>query len=158
MCSDPGQNLIRHAIKEKKLTGAVVAACSPRMHEPTFRRTCSRDRIESVPLRDGEPARALFLGTCQRRSDHGESRRSRFDDGGKSEAEKPLLPIKVPVTKTALVIGAALPGIQAALDIANAGQKVVMVEHDPSIGGHMSQLSETFPTSIVPNAFLRPGW
>ncbi|MCX6136702.1 MAG: CoB--CoM heterodisulfide reductase iron-sulfur subunit A family protein, partial [Ignavibacteriales bacterium] len=74
----------------------------------------------------------------------------------KVKRNKPLYPIKVPVTKTALVIGGGIAGIQAALDIANAGQKVVLVERDPSIGGHMSQLSETFPTLDCSQCILTP--
>ncbi len=62
MCSDPGQRLIRDAIKEHKLTGVVVAACSPRMHEPTFRRACAEAGLNPVPVRDGQHPRALLLG------------------------------------------------------------------------------------------------
>ena len=67
-----------------------------------------------------------------------------------------LQPIKVPVTKTALVIGGGIAGIQSALDIANCGHKVIMVERSPSIGGHMSQLSETFPTLDCSQCILTP--
>jgi heterodisulfide reductase subunit A len=74
----------------------------------------------------------------------------------KVKRNKPLNPIKVPVTKTALVIGGGIAGIQAALDIANGGQKVVLVEKDPSIGGHMAQLSETFPTLDCSQCILTP--
>ncbi|NLP12814.1 CoB--CoM heterodisulfide reductase iron-sulfur subunit A family protein, partial [bacterium] len=74
----------------------------------------------------------------------------------KVKRNKPLHPIKVPVTKTALVLGGGISGIQAALDIANAGHKVILVERDPSIGGHMSQLSETFPTLDCSQCILTP--
>src|SRR5512133_1211698 len=67
-----------------------------------------------------------------------------------------LQPIKVPVTKTALVIGGGIAGIQSSLDIANAGHQVILVEKDPSIGGHMSQLSETFPTLDCSQCILTP--
>ena len=74
----------------------------------------------------------------------------------KVKFNKPLYPIKVPVTKTALVIGGGIAGIQASLDIANSGHKVVLIEKDPSIGGHMSQLSETFPTLDCSQCILTP--
>jgi len=75
---------------------------------------------------------------------------------GKVKYNKPLYSIKVPVTKTALVIGGGIAGIQSSLDIANAGHQVVLVEKDPSIGGHMSQLSETFPTLDCSQCILTP--
>ena len=156
MCSDPGQNLIRRAIKEKNLTGVVVAACSPRMHEPTFRRTCAETGLnpflcEMANLREhcswvhakGDATTEKAAGLVSMMVE-------------KVKRNKPLFPIKVPVTKTALVIGGGIAGIQAALDIANAAQKVVMVEREPSIGGHMSQLSETFPTLDCSQCIITP--
>ena len=156
MCSDPGQNLIKQAIKEKKLTGVVVAACSPRMHEPTFRRAAAeaglnpflcemaniREHVSWVhENRDEATAKAI---------DH---TRIMVE---KVKHDAPLFPVKVPVTKTALVIGGGIAGIQAALDIANGGQKVILLEKEPSIGGHMAQLSETFPTLDCSQCILTP--
>jgi heterodisulfide reductase subunit A2 len=156
MCSDPGQNLIREAILEKKLTGVVVAACSPRMHEPTFRRVCNETGLnpylcEMANLRE-------HCSWVHEKSDVTTDKaidlvRMLVE---KVKRNKPLYPIKVPVTKTALVLGGGIAGIQAALDIANAGHKVIMVERDPSIGGHMSQLSETFPTLDCSQCILTP--
>lgn len=156
MCSDPGQNMIKEAIKEKKLTGVVVAACSPRMHEPTFRRACNEAGLnpflcEMTNLREH----------CSWVHEKAEKTTEKAIDLVRTIVEKvkrnqPLFPIKVPVTKTALVIGGGIGGIQAALDIANAGHKVIMVERDPSIGGHMSQLSETFPTLDCSQCILTP--
>ena len=156
MCSDPGQTLIKEAIKEHKLDGIVVAACSPRMHEPTFRKACAeaglnpylcemsniREHCSWVHPKDDlttEKAQDLVRVMVE-----------------KVRKNKPLDPIKVPVTKTALVIGGGVAGIQAALDIANCGHKVIMVERQPSIGGHMSQLSETFPTLDCSQCILTP--
>ena len=156
MCSDPGQSMIKDAIKEKKLTGVVVAACSPRMHEPTFRRACAEAGLnpflcEMANIRehcswvhedkDDATAKAVQLV------------RVMVEKVKRNEA---LFPIKVPVTKRALVIGGGIAGIQAALDIANGGQKVVLVEKEPSIGGHMAQLSETFPTLDCSQCILTP--
>ncbi len=156
MCSDPGQNLIREAIKEKKLTGVVVAACSPRMHEPTFRRACAEAGLnpylcEMANLREH----------CSWVHPKTEATTEKAIDivsmlVAKVKRNKALFPIQVPVTKTALVIGGGIAGIQAALDIANAGHKVIMVEREPSIGGHMAQLSETFPTLDCSQCILTP--
>ncbi len=156
MCSDPGQNLIRDSVREKNLTGVVVAACSPRMHEPTFRRTCADVGMnpylcEMANLREQcSWVHAKSDATTQKAIDIVSMTVE------KVKRDKPLHPIKVPVTRTALVIGGGIAGIQAALDIANAGRKVVLVEREPSIGGHMSQLSETFPTLDCSQCILTP--
>jgi len=156
MCSDPGQNLIKDAIKEHKLTGVVVAACSPRMHEPTFRRATAEAGVnpflcEMANLREH----------CSWVHEKGDATTNKAIDivrslVAKVKRNQALYPIKVPVTKTALVIGGGVAGIQAALDIANTGHKVIMVEKEPSIGGHMSQLSETFPTLDCSQCILTP--
>ena len=156
MCSDPGQSLIRKAIEEQKLDGVVVAACSPRMHEPTFRRACSEAGLnpylcEMANLHEhcswvhekGEPTTAKAIDIVRGLVE-------------KVKRNKPLKPIEVPITKKALVIGGGIAGIQAALDIANCGHQVILVEKEPSIGGHMSQLSETFPTLDCSQCILTP--
>jgi heterodisulfide reductase subunit A len=156
MCSDPGQTLIKKMIKEKGLTGVVVAACSPRMHEPTFRKACAEAGLnpymcEMSNLREH----------CSWVHDKSEATTQKAIDLVRTLVEKvkfnkPLFAIKVPVTKTALVIGGGIAGIQASLDIANSGHQVILVEKDPSIGGHMSQLSETFPTLDCSQCILTP--
>src|SRR5664279_4288955 len=123
MCSDPGQSLIKSAIKEKGLTGVVVAACSPRMHEPTFRKACEEAGLnpymfEMSNLREHcSWVHDKSVATTQKASD---VVRTLVE---KVKLNKPLYPIKVPVTKTALVLGGGIAGIQASLDIANAGHK-----------------------------------
>jgi len=156
MCSDPGQTLIREAIAEKKLTGVVVAACSPRMHEPTFRRVTQESGLNPYMCE-----MANLREHCSWVHEKGDVTTEKAYDlvrilVEKVKRNKPLYPIKVPVTKTALVLGGGIAGIQAALDIANAGHKVIMVEREPSIGGHMSQLSETFPTLDCSQCILTP--
>lgn len=156
MCSDPGQVLVRDAIKEHKLDGVVVAACSPRMHEPTFRKATAEAGLnpylcEMANLREH----------CSWVHEKGDATTQKAIDTVRTLVEKvkrntPLHPIRVPVTKTALVIGGGIAGIQAALDIANSGHKVIMVEREPSIGGHMAQLSETFPTLDCSQCILSP--
>ncbi|MEJ5245875.1 MAG: CoB--CoM heterodisulfide reductase iron-sulfur subunit A family protein [Bacteroidota bacterium] len=156
MCSDPGQNLIKEAIQKHKLTGVVVAACSPRMHEPTFRKATAEAGLNP------------YLCEMANLREHCSWVHFREDSTTEKAAElvrvlvekvkhnEELYPIKVPVTKTALVIGGGIGGIQAALDIANSGHKVIMVEKNPSIGGKMAQLSETFPTLDCSQCILTP--
>jgi heterodisulfide reductase subunit A2 len=156
MCSDPGQQMVASAIREKRLTGVVVAACSPRMHEPTFRRACAEAGLnpylcEMANIREhcswvhekGEPTTRKAIDLVRLMIE-------------KVKRNRELYPIKVPINKTALVLGGGIAGIQAALDIANAGHRVVLVEKDPSIGGHMAQLSETFPTLDCSQCILTP--
>jgi len=156
MCSDPGQNLIREAIAAKHLTGIVVAACSPRMHEPTFRRLAIEAGmnpylVEMANIRehcswvheDRAEATAKAIETVRMLVE-------------KVKRNSPLDEIKVPVTKRAMVIGGGVAGIQAGLDIVNAGIPVVVVERSPSIGGHMAQLDETFPTLDCSQCILTP--
>jgi len=156
MCSDPGQNMIREAIKQHKLDGVVVAACSPRMHEPTFRRVTAESGVnpylcEMANLRE-------HCSWVHPKNDITTEKAAEmvYVLTEKVKRNRPLFPIKVPVTRTALVLGGGIAGIQAALDIANSGYKVIMVEKDPSIGGHMAQLSETFPTLDCSQCILTP--
>jgi heterodisulfide reductase subunit A2 len=156
MCSDPGQNLIKSAIKEKGLTGVVVASCSPRMHEPTFRKACAEAGLNPFMCE-----MANLREHCSWVHEKGEATTEKAIDLVRILVEKvkynhSLNEIKVPVTKTALVIGGGIAGIQASLDIANTGHKVILIEKDPSIGGHMSQLSETFPTLDCSQCILTP--
>ncbi len=156
MCSDPGQTQVKDAILKYDLTGVVVAACSPRMHEPTFRKACATAGLnpylcEMANLREH----------CSWVHEKNDVTTAKAIDIVRISIEKvkrnqALMPIKVPVNKTALVIGGGIAGIQAALDIANSGHKVIMVEKSPSIGGHMSQLSETFPTLDCSQCILTP--
>jgi heterodisulfide reductase subunit A len=156
MCSDPGQNLIKSAIKEKGLTAVVVASCSPRMHEPTFRKACAEAGLNPFMCE-----MANLREHCSWVHEKGEATTEKAIDLVRILVEKvkynhSLNEIKVPVTKTALVIGGGIAGIQASLDIANTGHKVILIEKDPSIGGHMSQLSETFPTLDCSQCILTP--
>lgn len=156
MCSDPGQTIIKEAISKHKLDGVVVAACSPRMHEPTFRKVCKESGLnpylcEMANLRE-------HCSWVHPKSEETTQKAAELVKMlvEKVKRNKPLEPIKVPITPVALVLGGGIAGIQAALDIANAGQQVVMVEKSPSIGGHMSQLSETFPTLDCSQCILTP--
>ncbi len=156
MCSDPGQKLIIEAIKANKLDGIVVGACSPRMHEHTFRKAAAAAGlnpylVEMANLRE-------HCSWVHEKSETTTLKAAEIVNVLVEKVKKniPLFPIKVPVTKTALVIGGGVAGIQAALDIANCGHKVIMVEKGPSIGGHMAMLSETFPTLDCSQCILSP--
>jgi len=156
MCSDPGQQMIKDAIKQKRLTGVVVAACSPRMHEPTFRRAAAEAGLNPFLLE-----MANVREHCSWVHEDREEATAKAVDLVRLMVEKvkrnaELHPIRVPVEPTALVIGGGIAGIQAALDIANGGKKVVLVEKSPSLGGHMARLSETFPTLDCSQCILTP--
>jgi heterodisulfide reductase subunit A2 len=146
MCSEPGQRLITDAIRAKKLTGLVVAACSPQMHEKTFRKAA-----ESAGLNSYLVECANIREHCSWVHDDREEATAKAVDivrmmVAKVRRNEALKSIEVPVTKRALVIGGGIAGIEAALSIANGGADVVLVEREPSIGGRMAGLGETFPT------------
>ncbi len=157
MCSDPGQKLIIEAIKEKKLDSVVVACCSPTLHETTFRKAC-----ELAGLNPYQCEIANIREQCSwvHPDDKAEATRKAVKITKtiveKVQANESLEPISIPITRRALVIGGGVAGMQAALDIANAGYEVVLVEKNPSIGGHMIQLSETFPTLDCSQCILTP--
>jgi heterodisulfide reductase subunit A len=156
MCSDPGQALIKQAIEEENLTGVVVAACSPHMHETTFRRTCSQAGLNPFLCE-----MANIREHCSWIHEAGDATTQKAIDIARTIIEKvknnrALERIRIPVTKRALVIGGGIAGIQAALDMADGSAEVVLVEKQPSIGGHMSQLSETFPTLDCSQCILTP--
>ena len=145
-CSETGQASIREAIKEHNLDRVVVASCSPRMHEATF-----RDCIESAGLNPYMLEMANIREQCSWvHRDREVATRKALELVEMAVAKvrrlEPLTPIKVGVERKALVIGGGIAGIQAALDIAAAGYKVTMVERLPTIGGKMAQLDKTFPT------------
>ena len=156
MCSEAGQAKIAAAIKEKHLTGMVVCSCSPRMHETTFRNAAKKAglnpyMVEIANIRehcswihkDMEEAtkKAVILARAAI---------------AKVNLNAPLTPGESQVTKRALVIGGGIAGIQTALDIADAGYEVDIVEKTPSIGGRMSQLDKTFPTLDCSACILTP--
>ena len=145
-CSAPGQATIRNDIQDYRLERVVIGACTPRMHEPTFRRT-----LESAGLNP------YFLEMANLREQiswvhpKGEAATNKAMDliagaVARVQLHTALHARKAPVERSALVVGAGIAGIQAALDIADAGYKVYLVERDPSIGGRMAQLDKTFPT------------
>ena len=156
MCSEPGQNLIREKIREHKLDRLVVACCTPTLHETTFRGAIASEGInpyqcEIANIRE----QCSWVHTDEKEATDKAIKiiESMVEKVLRDEA---LEPISVPVTKRVLVIGGGISGIQAALDAANSGFEVILVEKSPSIGGHMIQLSETFPTLDCSQCILTP--
>ena len=156
MCSEAGQSRIAAAIREKGLTGIVACSCSPRMHETTFRKAAEKAGINPYLVeianirehcswihKDMEEAtrKAVILMRAA---------------VAKVHLDAPLSAGESRVIKRALVIGGGIAGIQTALDIADAGYKVDIVEKSPSIGGRMSQLDKTFPTLDCSACILTP--
>ena len=156
MCSENGQALIRNAIKEHGLTGVVICSCSPRMHEATFRKTATLAGInpymvEIANIREQcswihkdmpeGTEKAIILARAAI---------------AKVNLNAPLTAGTSPVTKCALVIGGGIAGIQTALDVADAGFEVDIVEKEPTIGGRMAQLDKTFPTLDCAACILTP--
>lgn len=156
-CADPGQELIQKDIKEKGVNRVVVAACSPRLHEPTFRR-CVREAglnpflFEFANIREhdswvhmSEPEAATEKAKDLTRM-----------AVAKARLLEPLTAEKVSVKDSALVIGGGVAGIQAALDLADMGFKTYLVEKQPTISGRMGQLDKTFPTLDCSMCILAP--
>ncbi len=156
MCSDPGQELIQKDIKEQKLNRVVVAACSPLMHEPTFRTAVEhanlnrylfemaniREQVSWVTL-DPKMATAKAIALVRAAV-------------ARVRLHEPLEMRRVPITKRVMVVGGGIAGIESALQMADAGFEVILVEREASIGGHMAQFDKTFPTLDCAACILTP--
>lgn len=146
MCSEPGQQMIKDAIQEHSIDRIVISSCSPRMHELTFRKMLKGTKINSYMLEI-----ANIREQCSWVHTDKEKATSKAIDltrmaVAKVDRNVPLSTSTIPITKKALVIGGGIAGIQAALDIADAGHEVTILEKESSIGGHMAMLDKTFPT------------
>jgi len=146
-CSEPGQAQIKQDIREYGLERVVIASCSPRLHEPTFRKCVSEAGLNPYLM---EMANIREQCSWVHGSDPEEATRKAKDLVRSAVARARLLDsrteLQVPVSRGTLVIGGGVSGIQAALDLADAGYPVVLVEKRPSIGGIMAQLDKTYPT------------
>ena len=156
MCSEGGQSAIRKAVAEHGLTGMVICACSPRMHETTFRKTAAAAGLN--------PYMVQMANIREHCSWVHKDKNAATDKAivlmraaiAKLSLSKPLFPGESGVIKRALVIGGGIAGIQTALDIADAGYEVDIVEKSPTIGGRMAQLDKTFPTLDCAACILTP--
>ncbi|MGZ4903249.1 MAG: 4Fe-4S binding protein [Halobacteriota archaeon] len=157
MCSTPGQALMRDTIKEQNLNGTVVAACSPRLHEPTFRKATEEGGLNQFQF---AMANIREQNTWVHMEQPEEATQKAKDlirmETARASKLEPLTPKTVPVERAALVIGAGIAGIQASLELADAGIKTYLVEKEPSIGGNMSRLDKTFPTLDCSQCILTP--
>jgi heterodisulfide reductase subunit A len=156
MCSEPGQNLIKQAISDHKLDRVVVASCSPRLHEPTFRRC-----VQEAGLNPFMFEMANIREHCSWVHENMDEATEKAIDlvsmaVAKVVRNEDLWSSNIPINKKALVIGGGVAGIQAALDIADAGYPVTLVEKTPSIGGKMAQYDKTFPTLDCAACILTP--
>ncbi len=156
-CSDQGQAGIKKDIQEQKLNRVVVASCSPRLHEPTFRKACEdaglnkylfemaniREHCSWVHLYDREAATEKAKDLVKMAV-------------AKATLLEAAVEAEVPITRKALIIGGGVAGIQAALDLADTGYKVYLVEKEPSIGGMMARIDKTFPTMDCSICILAP--
>ena len=155
-CAEPGQAAIEAAIHENKLDGVVVASCSPRMHEPTFRRTVERAGLNRYMLEMANIREHVsWIGRDKEANTNKAAELVRLAVE-KLRNNKPLLAKKFDVTKRVLIIGGGVAGIQAALDCAEGGVPVVLVEREATIGGKMAKLDKTFPTVDCSACILGP--
>ena len=156
-CSEPGQAAIRDAIIKNRLNRVVIAACSPRMHENTFRRTVSAAGLNPYLMEVANLREHCSWVHCDEKESATDKAIALIRMAvAKVARHEALFPKQVPITKKTLVIGGGIAGIQAALDIANAGHKVVLVERESTIGGRMAQLDKTFPTLDCSSCILTP--
>ena len=146
-CSEPGQNQIKKDVAEFGLNRVVVASCSPRLHEPTFRQ-CLREAglnpylLEMANLRE----QCSWVHSREKESATVKARDLVRSSVARARSLCIREEVEVPVEQATLVIGGGVAGIQAALDLADSGFRVILVEKQPSIGGIMSRLDKTFPT------------
>lgn len=156
VCSDPGQDMIKHDIKDHNLTRVVVAACSPTLHELTFRKAC-----ESVGLNPFLFQMANIREQCSWVTEDPKEATEKAKDlivaaVKRAYLHNPIQIRRVPIKPAVLIVGGGIAGIEAALEIADAGKKVYLVEREPSIGGKMAMLDKTFPTLDCSSCILTP--
>jgi heterodisulfide reductase subunit A len=156
MCSEPGQELIKQDIIDEKLDRIVVAACSPLMHEKTFREACEAAGLNRYLLEMANVREHCAWVTAQGNLATDKAKALVSAAIAKAVWLEPLETKTVPVNPDTVVIGGGIAGIQAALNIAESGKKVYLVERSPSIGGYMSHFDKTFPTLDCAACILTP--
>src|SRR3990170_2297044 len=157
MCSDPGQDMLQKDIREGKLNRIVVASCSPRLHEPTFRKAAeaaglNRYLVEMANIRE----HCSWVHLREKADATTKSKDLVRMAVARAALLREQVEQTVPVRRTAAVIGAGVAGIQAALDLADSGYHVYLIEKESSIGGRMAQIDKTFPTMDCSICILAP--
>lgn len=156
MCSDPGQELIEKDIKEHNLNRVVVAACSPLMHEKTFRNACERAGLNKFLFQMANIREQCSWVIVDPDAAYEKAKAHLRGAINKVRLLEELETKKVDINPATMIVGGGIAGIQAALDIAEGGHKVYLVEKEPSIGGHMAQFDKTFPTLDCAACILTP--
>ena len=156
MCSEPGQALIQEDIRDKRLTRVVVAACSPRMHEMTFRAASAKAGLNPYLFTQANIREGCSWVTADSDVALGKARRIVSGAVGRVRHLQPLEDRQFEVRPEVMVVGAGIAGIQAALDIADSGTHVYLVEREASIGGKMTSIDKTFPTLDCSSCILTP--
>jgi len=156
MCSDPGQDLIKEDIQQHGINRVVVAACSPTMHEPTFRKAAADAGLNPYLLQMANVREHCSWVTVDKDEATEKAKRILNAQIHRLPFNEALEPIEVPVNPAVMVVGGGIAGIEAALKLAATGKKVYLVEKNPSIGGHMAMFDKTFPTLDCAACILTP--
>jgi heterodisulfide reductase subunit A len=156
MCSSLGQQMIQDDIQKEKLTRVVVAACSPHLHEKTFRRACKDAGLNPFLCQMTNLREHCSWVSTDRLAATAKSKALVYAAAERVKQQQPLEPMPVKVNPKTLVVGGGIAGIQATLELADAGYHVYLVERSPSIGGHMAQFDKTFPTLDCSACILTP--
>ncbi|HTX71126.1 MAG TPA: FAD-dependent oxidoreductase, partial [Thermoleophilia bacterium] len=156
MCSDPGQDLIKEDIQKLGVNRVVVAACSPTMHEPTFRKAAADAGLNPFLLQMANVREHCSWVTEDKDDATEKAKRILSAQIHRLPFNVPLDPIEVPVNPAVMVVGGGIAGIEAALKLSATGKQVYLVERKPSIGGHMAMFDKTFPTLDCAACILTP--
>ena len=156
MCSSLGQKLIEDDIRQEGLTRVVVAACSPHLHEKTFRRACQNAGLNQYLCQMTNIREHVSWVSTDRQAATEKAKALVAAAAERVKYQRPLEPAAVKVNPATLVIGGGIAGLQATLELADAGYPVYLVEREPSIGGHMAQFDKTFPTLDCSACILTP--
>jgi heterodisulfide reductase subunit A len=156
MCSSLGQELIEKDIQEMGLNRVVVAACSPHLHEKTFRTACKKGGLNPYLCELSSIREQVSWVTTDKEAATEKAKAVVSGGVERVRQQAPLEPLKVPIHATTMVVGGGIAGIQAALEVADSGFPVILVEREPSVGGHMAQFDKTFPTLDCAACILTP--
>jgi heterodisulfide reductase subunit A len=156
MCSSLGQSIIEEDIRNENLDRVVVAACSPHLHEKTFRRACTNAGLNPYLMQMVNVREHISWVTGDKAAATGKAEAMITGAVQRVKQQEPLEASHVPVNPATLVVGAGIAGLQAAVELADAGHPVYLVERSPSIGGHMAQFDKTFPTLDCAACILTP--